>query len=1093
MAITAETRQDIIELVVTAFNAAPGTTLLNELVAIADAGSIADVAAFLTNHSEWSSRYPAFQTAEEFAAEWLGNLVPEASAAALAEAKDTVVGLVNGGASFADIILAAQSFLSAASEDDASFGTSAANWNNKVEVATTYTVTNESAALSTDVLSGVTSDDATTEGAGAVAASGQNLTLSTGIDAVSGGTGDDSASGTIGNAEPTITAGDSITLGDGADTFQVISTGTTGTVAGVTLSGVETIRVSDTSTGATTINLAGQTGITDLQSFGSANTGTLTFSNVGAIADLTLSNTSSTAATTVSYASAATTGTNTQNIALDNAAGTADTTIAGVEVFNISASSAGRVHLAASSATTVNVDSASNLTVDLDATGNTKLATVSAGESTGKITYILDFDNSVEMSVTGGAGDDTFDVTAGTYGLNDVLDGGEGEDTVRLQGTADIADLGAIGATGASFSNIEKLSLVAMNDSAGGTAADYTVDMDDAPGVVSISAHTTDVSTASAVTLNDLTATQAGAITLSQGAGSTGITLTTDLKDGTGTADEATVTAATAAGGTITIDDNGGNGAIEKLTVNVVGDHNQTIAIGTGDFAGTTAGQGSLTITGGGAGRTMTITNAISADTIDMSGVKSHTTLTAATGVNHNITGGTGDDDITFTTGLNGSDVIDLGDGNDRVIITPSAGMTLSPTITNVEELEIGASATVTLQVGSVTVPEIILTAQNGVTNVVTLANSTGVTNILAAAASGAGLDDANGLTFAGAGYSGTDDTVTITLSTVQRAMSTGAMTLNGIENINIVVSGDGDEDTATINGLTNNAINTMTVTSSGFGATTTGTDIVLGSVGDGANGMTSFDASGADTGVSVTLADMAASSSVTGSAYRDTIDLTGSAGGAIVSAGGGNDILTAAAGGDTIYGEGGNDTLNGAGGADTLSGGAGNDIIDGNAGADTITTGTGIDTIIRNGDGSTDGSDTITDFTAGTGGDIIDLQTNGAEDTDTGSEVTTTSFGTIAGATTGLANGITVVNVTYTGDLTAAAVATDLAAESIVSFADGEVSYIIIDNGTDTAIFEFADAGTAAIAAGELTLMVTLSGVSDATTLTAANFADFI
>ena len=46
MAITAATRQDIIELVVTALKSAPGTTLLNELVAIVDGGgTLADVAA----------------------------------------------------------------------------------------------------------------------------------------------------------------------------------------------------------------------------------------------------------------------------------------------------------------------------------------------------------------------------------------------------------------------------------------------------------------------------------------------------------------------------------------------------------------------------------------------------------------------------------------------------------------------------------------------------------------------------------------------------------------------------------------------------------------------------------------------------------------------------------------------------------------------------------------------------------------------------------------------------------------------------------------------------------------------------------------
>ena len=38
MAITAETRTDIIDLVVAALDVAPGTTLLNELVALVDGG-----------------------------------------------------------------------------------------------------------------------------------------------------------------------------------------------------------------------------------------------------------------------------------------------------------------------------------------------------------------------------------------------------------------------------------------------------------------------------------------------------------------------------------------------------------------------------------------------------------------------------------------------------------------------------------------------------------------------------------------------------------------------------------------------------------------------------------------------------------------------------------------------------------------------------------------------------------------------------------------------------------------------------------------------------------------------------------------------
>ena len=141
MAITAETRSDIIELVVAAYDAAPGTALLTELVAIVDGGgSLADVAENLTTRTEWTSKYPSFQTANEFATEWLGKLVPEASAEALAEGITVAEGLVNGGSSFGAILLEAQTFLSTLSETDASFGTSAALFSNKAEVATYYTL-----------------------------------------------------------------------------------------------------------------------------------------------------------------------------------------------------------------------------------------------------------------------------------------------------------------------------------------------------------------------------------------------------------------------------------------------------------------------------------------------------------------------------------------------------------------------------------------------------------------------------------------------------------------------------------------------------------------------------------------------------------------------------------------------------------------------------------------------------------------------------------------------------------------------------------------------------------------------------------------
>lgn len=230
MAITAETRNDIIELVVTAYGAAPGTTLLTELVAIInDGGTLADVADNLTSRSEWTSVYPSFQTAEEFAAEWLGNLVPEASAAALAEGIDVAVGLINGGSSFGSIIIEAQNFLSTLSEDDAAFGTSAANFNNKVEVATYHTITQENAGQDATVLAGVTSDDATIATAKEAVdyqapVSGTTYSLTTGTDFLTGTANNDlfnapraGAAGTTETYVPT----DQINGGAGTDTLYV--------------------------------------------------------------------------------------------------------------------------------------------------------------------------------------------------------------------------------------------------------------------------------------------------------------------------------------------------------------------------------------------------------------------------------------------------------------------------------------------------------------------------------------------------------------------------------------------------------------------------------------------------------------------------------------------------------------------------------------------------------------------------------------------------------------------------------------------------------------------------------------------------------
>jgi Ca2+-binding RTX toxin-like protein len=75
---------------------------------------------------------------------------------------------------------------------------------------------------------------------------------------------------------------------------------------------------------------------------------------------------------------------------------------------------------------------------------------------------------------------------------------------------------------------------------------------------------------------------------------------------------------------------------------------------------------------------------------------------------------------------------------------------------------------------------------------------------------------------------------------------------------------------------------------------------------------------------------------------------------------------------GDLIYGSTNGDTLGGGSGSDTIFGREGNDILTGGTGDDILTGGAGVDTFIWKANES--GTDTITDFAKGTGGDVINL-----------------------------------------------------------------------------------------------------------------------
>ncbi len=167
---TAETRTGLIGLSVAMLGQAPGTDRLNEWVEASDGGmSLSDLANHIADSDGFKATYPALLTNGEFAERFLGNVLGDnvSSAELMTEAAGIVEGLLNDGMSRGELALAVVAALhdiADAGEDHpayADLGMAAMAFANQVAVASHYTLEAGMADPSSDVLAGVTSDDAT--------------------------------------------------------------------------------------------------------------------------------------------------------------------------------------------------------------------------------------------------------------------------------------------------------------------------------------------------------------------------------------------------------------------------------------------------------------------------------------------------------------------------------------------------------------------------------------------------------------------------------------------------------------------------------------------------------------------------------------------------------------------------------------------------------------------------------------------------------------------------------------------------------------------------------------------------------------------
>jgi hypothetical protein len=438
MALTTAERTNIIKLVVGMFNAAPGATYLAELTTSFEANgrSLSNLAKDLALTPAYKAINPVFQTAAEFATSFLTPLGLQANAVAI----DFVTAKFNAGVSKGQIAYEAIVALDASTATE--FADAKAIVSNKTTVAEYYSVTKNitqtNVATLQQVISSVTKDAASVttantsiDGSGAANA-GSTFTLTTNIDVLNGSTGNDTFIGSI--APATASAADQVNGGGGIDTLKIYG--------GTTLPALTGVEILYFNTPGAGVNIASLTEVTTLQ-IDTDTTGYTHTLNANQNASLTAVSGAATILVSTTTDTAFDLGVNAVSAA-GGAALAVEIRGDAIATLNLNSATAASnltlkhqtVAAAASTALkTINITGDAGITVDANTNALTGVTTVDASKHTGAagVSYTA---SDAKVKFTGGTGGDTVTFAATKLTVDDIVDGGAGVDTIKVNDTA---------------------------------------------------------------------------------------------------------------------------------------------------------------------------------------------------------------------------------------------------------------------------------------------------------------------------------------------------------------------------------------------------------------------------------------------------------------------------------------------------------------------------------------------------------------------------------------------------------------------------------------------------------------------------------